>query len=174
MYPVFQLWTGRASSIQSTVSHYYNMLSSFDKFNKQFCSVCNSSGITLSTLDESHVTLVHEMWKFGMSEESARMIHNMITRFPSCCVLDAEANPVSWILTYDYGALGVLYTFPEHRGKSYAKVLISTMAKKFQAQGYPIFCFIEEENVVSYRLFKYMGFTADPSCRFTFLGINQI
>lgn len=89
-------------------------------------------------------------------------------------MLDAEAKPVSWILTYDYGALGVLYTVPEHRGKGYAKVLISTMAKRFQAQDYPIYCFIEEENMVSYRLLKNMGFTADPSCRFTFLGINPI
>lgn len=102
------------------------------------------------------------------------MIRNIITSFPSCCVLDAEAKPVSWILTHEYGALGMLHTLPEHRRKGYAKVLISTMAKRFHAQGYPVYCFVEEENVVSYSLLKSLGFTEDPSYRLTFSGFNNL
>ncbi|XP_042289360.1 glycine N-acyltransferase [Thunnus thynnus] len=132
-----------------------------------------SSGISLSSLDESHVGLVNQTWKFGNDEGSVRMIRNMIVNFPSCCVLDAEGQPVSWILTYASCAMGMLYTLPEHRGKGYAKVLVSTMAKRFHAQGFPVYCFIEEENVVSYKLFKNLGFTEDPSYREAWIGFSD-
>ncbi|XP_028279356.1 glycine N-acyltransferase-like [Parambassis ranga] len=134
----------------------------------------DSSGISLSSLDESHIGLVNQMWKFGKDQVAVRMIQNMIINFPSCCVLDAEGQPVSWILTYASCAMGMLYTQPEHRGKGYAKVLVSTMAKKLHSEGYPVYCFIEEENTVSYKLFKDMGFTEDPSYREAWFGFNDI
>lgn len=134
---------------------------------------CISSGISLSSLDESHVGLVNQTWKFGNDEGSVRMIRNMIVNFPSCCVLNAEGQPVSWILTYASCAMGMLYTLPEHRGKGYAKVLVSTMAKRFHTQGFPVYCFIEEENVVSYKLFKNLGFTEDPSYREAWIGFSD-
>ncbi|KAM4598852.1 glycine N-acyltransferase-like protein 3 isoform 1-T1 [Fundulus diaphanus] len=130
------------------------------------------SGICLKSLDESHVDLVTRTWKFARNREVVGMIRNMVCNFPSCCVLDAEGKPVSWILTYVSGAIGMLYTLPEHRGKGYAKVLISSMAKKFFGHGYPVFCFIEEENLVSYQLFKSMGLSEDPSYRATWSEFN--
>uniref|UniRef100_A0A3Q3ECP0 Glycine N-acyltransferase-like protein n=1 Tax=Labrus bergylta TaxID=56723 RepID=A0A3Q3ECP0_9LABR len=112
-----------------------------------------------SSLDESHVSLVNQTWKFSNSDEALVMIRNMVTNFPSCCVLDDEGQPVSWILVYDYCAMGMLYTLPEHRGKGYAKVLICSMARRLHAEGYPVYCFIEEENTLSHRLFTKLGFT---------------
>ncbi|XP_042357870.1 glycine N-acyltransferase-like protein 3 [Plectropomus leopardus] len=134
----------------------------------------DSSGISLGSLDESHTDLVNQTWKFGKDEIAVRMIQNMLKHFPSCCVLDAEGKPVSWILTYSSCSMGVLYTLPEHRGKGYAKVVISTLAKKLHAEGYPTFCFIEEENEVSYRLFKSLGFTEDSSYRETWFKFNGL
>ncbi|KAM3606679.1 uncharacterized protein V6R79_021075 [Siganus canaliculatus] len=134
----------------------------------------DSSGMSLSSLDESHVGLVNHMWKFGEENEAVRMIQNMVANFPSCCVLDQEGKPVSWILTYGSCAMGMLYTLPEHRGKGYAKVIISTLAKKLHSQGFPVYCNIEEENTVSYRLFTNLGFTEDPSFRTTWVGFNEL
>ena len=102
------------------------------------------------------------------------MIRNMLASYPSCCVLDADAKPVAWILTYMSCAMGMLYTLPEHRRKGYAKILISAMAKRLHAQGSPVYCFIEEENVVSYKLFKNMGFTEDPSYRAAWFSVNEL
>ncbi|MED6290872.1 hypothetical protein CHARACLAT_017809 [Characodon lateralis] len=131
------------------------------------------SGICLNSLDESHLDLVNQTWKFGKNQGAAGMIRNMVLNFPSCCVLDADGRPVSWILTYVSCALGMLYTLPEHRRKGYAKVLISSMAKRLSGQGYPVFCFIEEENIASYQLFKSMGFSEDPSYREAWYGFND-
>uniref|UniRef100_A0A8C1TM98 Glycine N-acyltransferase-like protein n=1 Tax=Cyprinus carpio TaxID=7962 RepID=A0A8C1TM98_CYPCA len=106
----------------------------------------------LSSLNESHLELVNRSWKFGC-EDSKLMIKNMILHFPSCCVLDSDNQPVAWILTYASCAMGMLYTLPEHRGKGYAKALVTIMSKRLHSQGYPVYCFIEEENHLSYSLF---------------------
>uniref|UniRef100_A0A3Q2NUP8 Glycine N-acyltransferase-like protein n=1 Tax=Fundulus heteroclitus TaxID=8078 RepID=A0A3Q2NUP8_FUNHE len=126
----------------------------------------------ISSLNLSHVDIVNKTWKFGGNEKGYRNIKNLISNFPTCCILDTQGEPVAWILVYDYCALGILYTLPEHRGKGYAKVLISTMAKKLHAEGYPVYCFIEEDNEVSYKLFQSMGFTDDPSYRALWFEFN--
>ncbi|XP_020365750.1 glycine N-acyltransferase-like protein 3 isoform X3 [Rhincodon typus] len=78
------------------------------------------------------------------------------------CILDETDNPVSWLLTYPYGAMGLLYTLPEHRRKGYAKLLVTKMVKVLQNLGYPIYCFIEDENSRSYQLFQKLGFKEAP------------
>ncbi|KAJ8361476.1 hypothetical protein SKAU_G00180010 [Synaphobranchus kaupii] len=134
----------------------------------------SSPPLRLSSLDESHVDLVNRTWKFGQGALSVRMIRDMICSFPSCCLLDEEGKAVAWILTYATCALGLLYTAPEYRGRGYAKILISTMATRLHAQGYPVYCFIEEENHLSYKLFKKLGFTEDPSYRATWFRFNKV
>ncbi|XP_040906419.1 glycine N-acyltransferase-like protein 3 [Toxotes jaculatrix] len=126
----------------------------------------------ISTLNLSHVDLVNKTWKFGGNEQGYNNIKNLISNFPSCCITNGQGQPVSWILVYDYCAMGILYTLPEHRGKGYAKVLVSTMAKRLHDEGYPVYCFIEEDNLVSYRLFKSLGFIEEPSYRAAWFEFN--
>ncbi|XP_041646271.1 glycine N-acyltransferase-like protein 3 isoform X2 [Cheilinus undulatus] len=134
----------------------------------------DSSRITLSSLDESHISLVNQTWTLGKSDESLHMIRSMVTNFPSCCVLDAEGKPVAWILVYSICAMGMLHTLPEHREKGYAKVLICSMAKRLHAEGYPVYCLIDEDNTLSYKIFKNLGFTEDPSFRGEWFEFNEL
>uniref|UniRef100_A0A8C6SF42 Glycine N-acyltransferase-like protein n=1 Tax=Neogobius melanostomus TaxID=47308 RepID=A0A8C6SF42_9GOBI len=133
----------------------------------------NGSGISLGSLNESHIQVVKQTWKFGQ-DGAVSMIQNMVKNFPSCCVLDAEGRPVSWVLTYASCAMGMLYTLPEHRGKGYARVVVCALAKRLYTEGYPVYCFIEEENKVSFQLFKRLGFTEDPSHRYTWFDFTPI
>ncbi|XP_047207545.1 glycine N-acyltransferase-like protein 3 isoform X2 [Girardinichthys multiradiatus] len=126
----------------------------------------------ISSLNFSHVDIVNKTWKFGGDEKGYRNIKNLISNLPTCCIMDTQGEPVAWILVYDYCAMGILYTLPEHRGKGYAKVLISNMTKKLHAEGYPVYCFIEEDNMVSYKLFQNMGFTEDASYRAAWFEFN--
>ncbi|KAG1935942.1 glycine N-acyltransferase-like protein [Pimephales promelas] len=119
----------------------------------------------VSVLNESHADVVNKTWKFGGDDKGYRNILNLISHFPTCCITDENNQPVSWLLLYDYCAIGMLYTLPEHRGKGYAKTLVTTMAKKLHSQGYPVYCFIEECNQLSYKLFTNLGFTEDGSYR---------
>lgn len=127
----------------------------------------------ISSLNPSHVEMVNSTWKFGGNESGYRNIDNLIRNFPSCCLTDKHGQLVAWILMYDYCAIGMLYTLPEHRGKGYAKVLVSFMVKRVRAEGYPVYCYIEEDNEVSYRLFKNLGFINDPSYRAAWFVISQ-
>ncbi|GAA6213974.1 glycine N-acyltransferase-like protein 3 [Lates japonicus] len=126
----------------------------------------------ISSLNLSHVDLVNKTWKFGGNEQGYNNIKKLIGNFPSCCITDSQGLPVSWILVYDYCAMGILYTLPEHRGKGYAKVLVSTMARRLHAEGYPVYCFIEEKNMVSLNLFKNLGFIEDPAYRAAWFEFN--
>nr|XP_043901418.1 glycine-N-acyltransferase-like protein 3 [Solea senegalensis] len=135
-------------------------------------TVDNDLESRISSLDISHVDLVNKTWKFGGNEQSYNTVKHFISNYPSYCITDGQDQPVSWILLYEYCAMGLLYTVPEHRGKGYAKVLVSTMAKRLRAEGHPVFCFIEEDNIISYRLFKNLGFTEDPSYRAGWIHFN--
>lgn len=126
----------------------------------------------ISSLNLSHVDLVNNTWKFGGDKNSFRRIKNFIGNLPTCCITDSHGQPVSWVLLYDYCAMGLLYTMPEHRGKGYAKVVVCAMVRRLFAEGYPVYCFIEEENEVSYKLFKSLGFTEDPSYRAAWFEFN--
>ncbi|KAG7462899.1 hypothetical protein MATL_G00189580 [Megalops atlanticus] len=134
----------------------------------------NSDAVTrISSLNESHIDLVNKTWKFGGDEKGYKNIKKLVSHFPTCCIIDENGQPVSWVLVYDYCALGMLYTLPEYRGKGYAKILISTIARRLHAQGYPVYCFIEEENELSYRLFKNLGFTEDPTYKAAWFEFNH-
>uniref|UniRef100_A0A3P9BP87 Glycine N-acyltransferase-like protein n=1 Tax=Maylandia zebra TaxID=106582 RepID=A0A3P9BP87_9CICH len=126
----------------------------------------------MPAINRYNLKSICHMKYFGGDEKGYRKIENLISNFPSCCITDSQGQPVSWILVCDYCALGMLYTLPEHRGKGYAKIVISTLAKKLHAEGYPVFCYIEEDNVLSYKLFKNMGFIEDPSYRAAWLEFN--
>ncbi|KAK9541747.1 hypothetical protein VZT92_001768 [Zoarces viviparus] len=126
----------------------------------------------ISSLNLSHVDLVNKTWKFGGNKQGYMNIKNLISNFPSCCITDDQGQPVSWILVYDYCALGILYTLPEHRRRGYAEVLVSTMARRLHTEGYPVYCFIEEDNMVSYKIFKNLGFIEDPSYRAAWFEFN--
>ncbi|XP_072363860.1 glycine N-acyltransferase-like protein 3 isoform X2 [Scyliorhinus torazame] len=121
----------------------------------------------ISCLDPSHAQIVNRSWKFGNDDSGLQFVKNILEKFPSYCILDETDNPVSWILTYQYGAMGLLYTLPEHRGKGFAKLLVTKMVKVLQNLGYPIYCFVEEENTKSYQLFEKLGFKEAPDIRFS-------
>ncbi|XP_060727304.1 glycine N-acyltransferase-like protein 3 [Tachysurus vachellii] len=115
----------------------------------------------VSSVKESHAALINSKWEVGMGERTEPLIRNMIRNFPSCCVLDSEGWPVSWLLSYPSCAMGPIYTLPEHRQKGYAKALVTILAKKLHSDGYPVYCFIKLENQPSYRLFTSLGFTRE-------------
>ncbi|XP_047668146.1 glycine N-acyltransferase-like protein 3 isoform X2 [Tachysurus fulvidraco] len=131
------------------------------------------SSFQVSSVKESHAALINSKWEMGTGERTEPLIRNMIRKFPSCCVLDSEGRPVSWLLTYPSCEMGVMHTLPEHRQKGYAKALVTILAKKLHSDGYPVYCSIKLENQPSYRLFTSLGFTRDLPYRNAWLYFNQ-
>ncbi|TSN48513.1 MAD2L1-binding protein [Bagarius yarrelli] len=119
--------------------------------------------VQVSPIQESHAALINNTWKFGNGEVTEPLIRSMIRTLPSYCVLDTEGRPVSWVLTYASGAMGVAYTRPEHRGKGFTKAVTTTLVKKLHSEGYPVYCFVEESNLLPYMQLTVKGFTKAPS-----------
>uniref|UniRef100_UPI00398EE871 glycine N-acyltransferase-like protein 3 isoform X2 n=1 Tax=Pristiophorus japonicus TaxID=55135 RepID=UPI00398EE871 len=163
--------------VQSSCTYNYSVFQRSEQFaqtsyGRQCCRLDNLFHVwradvasRISHLDLTHAQIVSRNWKFG-NDTSLEFIENVIANFPNYCILDETDNPVSWLLSYNYGAMGLLYTLPEHRRKGYAKLLVATMVKTLQNLGYPIYCFIEEENDKSYQLFEKLGFKESPGIRF--------
>jgi FR47-like protein len=95
------------------------------------------------------------------------MIIGMIRHFPCTGVFYGPMNTlVSWCLTYDYGALGMLHTMDGHRNKGLAqRVVLETLLQWQKCDfGCPPFAYIADDNESSKRLFSKLGFYRSHSC----------
>ncbi|XP_030628627.1 glycine N-acyltransferase-like protein 3 [Chanos chanos] len=132
------------------------------------------TGCTVRPLTSDHAELVDSTWKCGGDRNSYNTVSNYISNYPSFCVMrEGDTQPVSWILLHQHCALGLLYTLPEHRGRGYAKLLVSIMAEHLLKQGCPVYCFIEEGNSASLRLFTSLGFKEKPSYQAVWYELNK-
>jgi predicted GNAT family acetyltransferase len=78
---------------------------------------------------------------------------------------------VAWCLTYDDGALGMLYTVPAFRGQSLARQCVLETIRKRAPNLLQPFCFIEVTNDISRRLFTSLGFVKNGTV--VWAGIKQ-
>lgn len=132
------------------------------------------AGLRLAPLSAAHAHLVNSTWKYGGDRNSYNSVLNYITHNPSLCVMEEGGRePVSWLLVYQHAALGLLYTFPHRRRRGYAELLVSVMAKDLLEQGHPVYCFVEEENNSSYKLFTSLGFQHSPDYRAVWFELNN-
>lgn len=126
----------------------------------------------LQPLPVAHAERLNCVWKHGPSEFNLNSVRTYISSYPSLCVTAEDGAPVSWLLVYHHGALGRLYTSPEHRRKGHARLLVSTMARLLLEQGRPVYGFVEEDNVASVCLFTSLGFSHKPEYRSIWLKLN--
>ncbi|XP_056590781.1 glycine N-acyltransferase-like protein 3 [Triplophysa dalaica] len=122
----------------------------------------------------AHAHLVNSTWKYGGDANSYNSVLNYITHNPSVCIVEEDrSEPVSWLLLYQHCALGLLYTLPQHRRKGYAKLLVSIMSQNLLERGYPVYCFVEEENEPSHKLFSSLGFKHSSDYRSVWFELNK-
>lgn len=133
----------------------------------------SSTGLRFPPLSAAHAHLVNSTWKYGGDRNSYNSVLNYISHNPSLCVIEeGGTEPVSWLLVYQHAALGLLYTLPQHRRKGHAKLLVSMMAKQLLERGHPVYCFVEEDNDTSYKLFTSLGFQHSPDYRAVWFELN--
>jgi GNAT superfamily N-acetyltransferase len=66
------------------------------------------------------------------------------------------------------------YVVNRNRGQGLAKALVSSMSRRLYSQGFPVYCFVEEENTLSYNLYTNLGFTEDPQYRAAWFDFNSL
>lgn len=65
-------------------------------------------------------------------------------------------------MTHGDGSLGALWTQPTFRRRGLAKVVLANHLAKAEAQGIPSFCYIEDGNTASMKLFESLGWRPLP------------
>ena len=117
-----------------------------------------------SELSINDVSIINDTWAYK-SKTSFDMIKMMIQCLP--CIGIKYKNPcnqeeilVSWSLTYDYGAIGMLFTLENHRGKGLGQAVIKKLIPIWINKNYGMspFSYITRENLISKRLFISIGF----------------
>ncbi|XP_064613176.1 glycine N-acyltransferase-like [Liolophura sinensis] len=130
-------------------------------------------GITVAELSSKDAEVVNSRWKFNSGRQSMSVFKFWIENYPSVALFDAEGQLVAWELTTHFGIMGRLYVMPEHRGKGYAKYIISTLAQKCFAKDIKPVANLELCNYRSIRLHQKMGFTKVSSSPLTFIKTEK-
>jgi hypothetical protein len=111
---------------------------------------------TLVELGEGDASFVNRHWTYGTAA-SLPKVRCMLQQMPSSAVsIDGEL--VAWILTYTYGAVGMLHTLESERGNGYASAVTAELCRRLQHQGRVCFAYIVESNEASRKVFARLGF----------------
>lgn len=74
-------------------------------------------------------------------------------------VFDKDTEQLcSWIMTNDFGALGILQTIAKYKRKKLASSLIKDLAKRKATEGLDSISNIAQENITSQQVFSRLGF----------------
>ncbi|XP_046551473.1 glycine N-acyltransferase-like protein 3 [Haliotis rubra] len=122
-------------------------------------------GFTLKSLKEDQAKMVDAFWNLRR-EYSDDYIQEMIRKLPSCCLYNSEGEMVGFAITYHYGCIGMLHVLEEHRGKGYAKVIMSHLAFKCLQKWQCVSVFIDPKNTRSIKLNEAIGFSLVPDLLF--------
>ena len=116
--------------------------------------------VKVCPLRNADAALVNDTWKYK-SEHSLAKVQGMIESQPSVGVF-VDGELVSWALTYEDGAIGMLFTLESSRGKGYGRLAAVSISKAhMETRDSHPFCFIAGYNKASVRLFEgSLGFCA--------------
>jgi len=124
-------------------------------------------GYSIGPLRVSDARTVEATWKYR-NAESLDMVRRCIWDLPSAGVryhasaMDEEGQLVSWCLTYKYGAIGLMYTVPEHRGRRLARLCAASVLARLlsdRSASCAPFAFVVNGNEPSMRLLSALGFS---------------
>ncbi|XP_077176967.1 glycine N-acyltransferase-like protein 3 [Paroedura picta] len=115
------------------------------------------SELKFSSLNVTQAPLLNDTWSVGGNEQSLQYLIQLISSFPSSCLLDVGGCPISWVLLDQFGCLTHAYTMPAHRGKGYIQQVIAAFAQKLEKMDYPVYGDVLENNTSMKRAMHCLG-----------------
>ena len=121
-------------------------------------------GVDLLPLSIEDAPIVNDKWKYK-SNYSITAVRGLIASGLPCLGARCRATGrlVGWVLTQPYGAIGMLFTMPEHRGRGVARLLIRILLGLWLKHEPPFqcapFCYITPDNDASMAAFRALGFS---------------
>ncbi|NXD88526.1 GLYL3 protein, partial [Halcyon senegalensis] len=96
-------------------------------------------GVRVAPLSPAHVDLLNETWRYGGNSRSRDYLRELLGQLPNLCLQDGTGQPLSWVLTDQFGTGTHGYTLPEHRRRGYMQAALATAARRAHARGFPTF-----------------------------------
>ena len=129
----------------------------------------NGETLFVKPLGPEYANFINDNWKFK-SDTSFLWIQSQCQNnmaFGTFTTLDTDdefKEPNSWIMAYTHCALGLLKTKDEWCGNGCAKACIKSLSNHLLKFGITPFCFIEDFNQGSMKLFEKLGFEKTHDC----------
>ena len=103
--------------------------------------------------------LVNSEWPFK-SEDSEIFVKHLLELYPSSGITTESGQLCGWVLTYPYGAIGIMHVMPEFRRRGLAKAIVAHHIEKWTVYGWGCqpFCYIVDDNSASKSLFEALDF----------------
>jgi hypothetical protein len=116
------------------------------------------AGCTIRSLTPADAEKVNDLWAFK-SEFSLPFVTRLIASHPSIGICKEEGELVSWIVIYDYSAIGMMFTVESHRRKGLGECCARALLARWPhgKLGLP-FCYIVQGNTASEKLYAKLGF----------------
>ncbi|XP_071114821.1 glycine N-acyltransferase-like [Haliotis cracherodii] len=118
-------------------------------------------GFKITSLTPEQANLVNSFWPNNEGIHSELYIKELISKLPSCCLYNSEESMVGYALTYPTGYIGFLRVLEEHRGKGYAKVIMSHLASFCLQQIEEVHIKVRKTNNASFALHQSIGFETE-------------
>lgn len=121
-------------------------------------------GVDLLPLSIEDAPTVNDNWKYK-SNYSITAVRGLIASGLPCLGARCRATGrlVGWVLTQPYGAIGMLFTMPEYRGRGVARILIRSLLGLWLKHEPPFqcasFCYVTPDNDASMAAFRALGFS---------------
>jgi GNAT superfamily N-acetyltransferase len=125
-----------------------------------------SADHTIVPLTQVDVPAVVDSWPYKKSRAgSYEYISQMIRVGPSAAIRDESGEPISFAALADHGAMGFMFTAPQHRGKGLARSITIGLANMVRSTGNLPFAFVAPDNQPSQLLLEGLGFRKHATCR---------
>jgi GNAT superfamily N-acetyltransferase len=125
-------------------------------------SFCQMNEMDLPMVKKGVQNFHLEALKEKLSDEDANAVANKLLHEPGFYLIKEEDNIASFLKivsrTKNTYCLSLVYTFPEYRGKGYAKSLVSQTVEKFSKDNKQIFLFVDQKNPISNHVYESVGF----------------
>ncbi|XP_075210287.1 uncharacterized protein LOC142317616 [Lycorma delicatula] len=125
---------------------------------QQALTITKSRDMYIGELTKEHVPRVNDMWhyKFPRSEQLARDV--IVYNKGMGLFRKADDKLVAWSLMQHYGALGMLYTDDNERGKGYGKLISLALTKYLVDIEIDPYLYVNPNNTHSFSIYKKIGF----------------
>ncbi|XP_046561440.1 uncharacterized protein LOC124270484 [Haliotis rubra] len=112
----------------------------------------------MTNLNPEDAHHVNTRWSFNDGRHSEIYIEELISKQPSRCLYNEKGSLVGYALRYHNGSIGFLHVLDEHRGKGYAKVIMSHLASLCLQQMEEVYVEVRQNNIASICVQKSIGF----------------